>query len=72
MKERFERDLFTLSGARQNRNITQEDLGLALGVSKSTVVAWERGEVEVKPLHLYAYAYFLGMNADNISLPKKI
>ena len=39
-------DKVTLPVARKIANLTQKELGLAVGVSESTVINWEKGRSE--------------------------
>ena len=58
----------SLKAARVEKGFTQEALAEKLGVSKRTLVSWENGEVELKPLVLYAMAYVsiaLGISPSN-------
>ncbi|MFC5592101.1 helix-turn-helix transcriptional regulator [Sporosarcina soli] len=59
----------SLKAARVEKGFTQEALAEKLGVSKRTLVSWENGEVELKPLVLYAMAYVFQMDADYLRVP---
>ena len=61
----------SMKAARTECGYTQEALAEKLGVSKRTYIAWENGEVEVKPYVIYSLAYIFGMNADQIRIPVK-
>lgn len=56
----------TIRAARVERGYTQQALAEKLGVSKRTVVSWERGDVEIKPYVIYSLAYIFDMDADQI------
>ncbi|MEK5036917.1 helix-turn-helix transcriptional regulator [Sporosarcina sp. FSL K6-3457] len=60
-----------LKAARVEKGFTQEALAEKLGVSKKTLASWENGEVELKPLALYAIAYVFQMDADYLRVPDK-
>ncbi|MBS4210461.1 helix-turn-helix transcriptional regulator [Bacillus sp. FJAT-50079] len=61
----------SLKAARVEKGFTQEALAEKLGVSKRTLVSWENGDVELKPLVLYAMAYVFQMDADYLRVPDK-
>ncbi|MCY9511324.1 helix-turn-helix domain-containing protein [Paenibacillus larvae] len=56
----------TIQAARVEKGFTQQALAEKLGVSKRTVVSWERGDVEIKPYVIYSLAYVFDMDADRI------
>ncbi|ARF66564.1 transcriptional regulator [Paenibacillus larvae subsp. pulvifaciens] len=56
----------TIRAARVEKGFTQQALAEKLGVSKRTVVSWERGDVEIKPYVIYSLAYVFDMDADQI------
>ncbi|AQT83203.1 transcriptional regulator [Paenibacillus larvae subsp. pulvifaciens] len=57
---------FNYRAARVEKGFTQQALAEKLGVSKRTVVSWERGDVEIKPYVIYSLAYVFDMDADRI------
>lgn len=61
----------SIKAARVEKGFTQEALAEKLGVSKRTLVSWENGEVELKPLVLYAMAYVFQMDADYLRVPDR-
>jgi putative transcriptional regulator len=61
----------TLEAARVNSGMTQQDMADKLGVSRSTVVAWEKGKITIKPAYLYAICQVTGFREDDILLPTK-
>ena len=65
----------TIRAARVNYGYTQEAMAQKLGVSTRTYLNWENGLTVPKPMFLYAMAYILGMNADDLRVtqrPEKI
>lgn len=60
----------SLEAARVNANLTQAEVAKKLGVSRNTVIAWERGKAPMKPAYLYAFCHIVGMNEENIRLPE--
>lgn len=61
----------SLKAARVNAGFTQDELAEKLKVSRATVNAWERGRVEMKPHHVYAFCYATGVSEEDIILPEK-
>ena len=61
----------TLTAARVNSGLTQEEIAEKMGVSRSTIIAWENGKKEMRPAYLYAYCHITGFSEDDILLPKK-
>lgn len=59
----------SLKAARVESGFTQEALAERLGIGKRTLIGWENGEVEIKPLHIYALAYVFQMEADFLRVP---
>ena len=59
----------SLAAARVNANMTQDHAAKALGVSKSTIVAWEKGENEPKVTQAMALSKLYNIPLDNIFLP---
>ena len=53
-----------LSAARKAAGHTQESLAEQLGVDRSTVIRWERGETEPHPCHRAPLADALGLSRD--------
>lgn len=60
---------FTLSAARVNANLTQQELAEKLGVSRTLVNRWENGKSEMRPIHVYAFCYVTGLSLDELLLP---
>jgi len=61
----------SMKAARVEHGYTQEALAQKLGVTKRTYIAWENGEVEIKPYVIYSLAYLFNMDADQIRVPVK-
>jgi len=61
----------SLKAARVERGFTQDALAEKMGVSKRTIVSWERGEVEIKPYVIYSLAYVFQMDSDFLRVPNK-
>lgn len=59
----------SLKAARVEKGFTQDALAEKLGVSKRTIVNWENGEVEIKPLVIYALSAVYQMNPDFLRIP---
>ncbi|MGM7637549.1 helix-turn-helix transcriptional regulator [Bacillus sp. Hm123] len=59
----------SIRGARTERNLSQEALAQELEVSQKTYRDWENGKRPVKALHMFAIAYVLGMDVDQIRCP---
>lgn len=57
---------FTLKALRINENLTQEEAGKRLGVTKDTISRWENGKSypNAKQIHLIENLY--GVNYDTI------
>lgn len=58
----------TLAGARVSCGMTQDDLADKLGVSRSTVNAWETGKTEIKTVYLLAFCKATGFDEDQLTL----
>ena len=61
----------TLEAARVNSRLTQAELAEKLGVSRSTVIDWEKGNREIKTAYLIAFCHVTGFSVDDILLPKQ-
>ena len=59
---------FTIKTWRINAKMTQQDVADKLGVSKPTVIKWEREDAVLKNLEVYALAYLFGVSVDNIQV----
>ena len=54
----------SMAAARVNAGLTQEETAKKLGISKSTLVNWEKGKVSPKPMALVALADLYGITVD--------
>ena len=61
----------SLEAARVNAKLTQAEIAEKLGVSRSTVIDWEKGNREIKTAYLIAFCEITGFSTDDILLPKK-
>lgn len=65
---------------RKNKNMTQEELGVALGVAKNTVSYWERNEnkpdydmiIKIAKLFNVSTDYLFGLNGNDIGNIEKL
>lgn len=62
----------TLKAARVNAGLTQTEFADALGVSKMTVLEWEKGKRRVRPVYMPMIAQVTGVSVSDIILPKVI
>lgn len=62
----------SIKAARVEKGYSQEALAQVLGVGKRTLISWENGEVDVKPVSMFAIAYVLGYHIDELRVPTKI
>lgn len=61
----------TLAAARVNAGFTQEEVAIRMGLSKQTIVNWEKGRVIPKPAELQMLSRMYKIPLDNIFLPTK-
>lgn len=61
----------SIAAARVNANLTQKELAEKLGVSNTSVVAWENGQREIPLRHLQALAELSGLSISDIFVPLK-
>lgn len=59
----------SLEALRVNSGMTQQDVADRLGVTRHTVMKWERGEVEPKELVIYALAKLYEVEIDCMRIP---
>lgn len=59
-----------LAAARVNRGLTQDYVAKKLGVSRTTVIAWEKGKSTPSTLVLNALSDLYGISIDHIFLPR--
>lgn len=60
----------SLKAARVNADMTQDQAGKALGVSKSTIINWERGDSSPKYEMMLKICSLYNVPLDNIILPE--
>lgn len=61
----------SLEAARVNAKLTQAEIAEKLGVSRSTVIDWEKGNREIKTAYLIAFCQITGFSIDDILLPER-
>lgn len=61
----------SIKALRINKGLNQQDVADILGVSKPTVIKWEKGEVEPKGLVVYALAKLYDVEVQNIAIRQK-
>lgn len=59
-----------LRSARKSAGVSQADVADALGVSQTTVSAWERGRIEISIGNLIDYAKAIGAPASSLYVPQ--
>ena len=59
----------TMKAIRINANLTQQELADAMGVSRSSVIAWETGKTKISTVCLMAFCYVTNVTISDISLP---
>ncbi|MCP8969691.1 helix-turn-helix transcriptional regulator [Ectobacillus ponti] len=59
----------SLEALRVNAGMTQQDVADRLGVTRQTVIKWEKGDVEPKELVIYALAKLYNVDLDVIRIP---
>lgn len=57
---------YSIKAIRTNRGLTQEALAQKLGVTSKAISDWENKKVPIKPLTIFAIAYVLKVDADDI------
>ena len=65
-------ETFSLKGARNEFDYTQQQIADKLGVSRAQYIAWEKGDVVPKSMVVYALAYIYGINADLLRVSKNL
>lgn len=61
----------SIKALRINKEMNQQDVADILGVSKPTVIKWEKGEVEPKGLVIYPLAKLYEVEVENIDIRQK-
>lgn len=59
----------TMKAIRINANLTQQELADAMGVSRSSVIAWETGKTKISTVCLMAFCYVTNTHIDDVYLP---
>lgn len=59
----------TLEAARVNANMTQEEAADKLGVSRQTIINWEKGRITPRVPEMKAISLIYNIPEDNIFLP---
>ena len=57
---------FTLKALRINENLTQEEAGEKLGVTKDTISTWENGKSYPNAKQIHSIENLYGVNYDSI------
>ena len=59
----------TLEAARINAGLSQDDVAREMGVSRATILAWEKGKTEPRISQGRKLSLLYGIPLDNISIP---
>ena len=59
----------TLEAARRNRGLTQSQVANRIGVSKTTVVNWEKGRTRISYAALTKLSNLYGIPLENLRVP---
>lgn len=59
----------SLEALRVNAGMTQQDVADRLGVTRHTVMSWEKGEVHPKGLVIYALSKLYNVEIDCMRIP---
>lgn len=62
----------TIRAARVNAGLTQDQMAERLGVSLTTLNAWERGRKSIRPAYLYAICQITGFEPGDIFFPEEV
>lgn len=62
----------TIRAARVNAGLTQDQMAERLGVSLTTLNAWERGRKSIRPAYLYAICQITGFEPGDIFFPDTV
>ena len=60
---------FSLEAARRNRGLTQSQVANRIGVSKATVVNWEKGNTKISYSALIRLSNLYGIPLENLKVP---
>ena len=58
-----------LRALRKEHNMTQDELAEKMGVSRSTVIAWENDQREMRTAYVRLFCSITGLSEDDILLP---
>lgn len=58
--------MISMKAARNDRNMTLDDMAAELGVCKATVLKWEHHKATPKPEQHYAYCKACGWNPSDV------
>ena len=59
----------SLEAARKNRGLTQSQVADRIGVSKATIVNWEKGRTRISYLVLTKLSNLYGIPLENLRVP---
>lgn len=59
----------SLPAARVNANLTQQEIADIMGVSKNTIINWEKGRISLKPAQFEKLCKEYKVDKDYILLP---
>ena len=59
----------SLEAARKNRGLTQGQVARKLGISRATVVNWEKGRTRISYLALSKLSNLYGIPLENLRVP---
>ena len=62
----------SLAAARVNAGLTQNELAEKIGVTRASVISWEKGKSVPRKSALYMLADVCGIPIENISMPSSI
>lgn len=58
----------TLRAARVNAGLTQSQVSEKLGVSKVTIISWEKGKTRPKKYAIDTLCYIYGINIEDLNI----
>lgn len=59
----------SMASARVNAELKQDDIAREMGVSKQTIINWEKGRVVPKPAQFQMFCMICKIPKDNVKLP---
>ncbi len=60
----------SLAAARVNAELTQEEVAKKIGVTKQTIINWEKGRIEPSLAAINMLSNIYGISVDNFLMPK--